>query len=163
MSGESPTIGDAESSKPDESFALVALGAEANDNTDTVDDDWTKMKPLKIIWRVFKIVVLQFIVTVGDIGTDLVSVCNFFNGGFAAMVYFYYFWILQVDSDLGLDTTNILFGLHTLALICCTGLLQIPGMAMEQNWKGTSWTVKLKMAGEHILLIFIWPVFSALL
>ena len=122
----------------------------------------TVLDNLKRSWRVFKIAVLQFFTSIVDIGTDILNGTNYLNGGFGATVYFHEHWILQSGEDS--DHGNFYsYGAMTLSLVWGTGLLHIPEMAMERDWRGTHFKTKVEMLAQHFLLLCIWPVFSALM
>ena len=126
-----------------------------------------KQKIGHILWSI-KELALKFGSSALDISTDVLSGCNYLNGGYNTLVYIVgNQWMEGAAGSSGVDLsegkTYTWYGVLTLLLVWVPGLFYVPRLARQLTWRGTHWTTKLRMGAQHALLFVIWPVFTTIL
>ena len=112
------------------------------------------------IKRVVFVLIVKFLTTSGDIAKDLINGIGFIDGSFGLQLYYL---IESKDVREWLYDQHICWGLLTLLLVWIPGMIKVAYLAKRRDWKTMTKCQKVNQMACYIVLIIVWPVFSALL
>ena len=110
--------------------------------------------------RIVFVLIVKFLTTSGDIAKDLINGIGFIDGSFGLQLYYL---IESKDVREWLYDQHICWGLLTLLLVWIPGLIKVAYLVKRRDWKTMTKCQKVYQIACYIVLIIVWPVFSALL
>ena len=108
------------------------------------------------IKRIVFVLIVKFLTTSGDIAKDLINGIGFIDGSFCLQLYY-------VDVREWLCGQHICWGALTLMLVWIPGAIKVVYLAKRRNWKSMTNSQRVNQIACYIVLMIVWPVFSALL
>ena len=149
-------------------FAAQSMGGSWN--TDMLKTSMASLKRFLSIFfqsaifasikRVVFVLIVKFLTTSGDIAKDLINGIGFIDGSFGLQLYYL---IESKDVREWLYDQHICWGLLTLLLVWIPGMIKVAYLAKRRDWKTMTKCQKVYQIACYIVLIIVWPVFSALL
>ena len=110
------------------------------------------------IMKIVTVLHIKFGGSTVDIGTDVIQSINLMNGGHELLLYY-----LGTEKQ-GLDHSQFfVWGVLTLLITWLPGTARVALKLYNRNWRSMKISGMLRTLADGIVLILIWPVFSALL
>ena len=109
---------------------------------------------------IYNVFVMKFCTSIIDIGTDLVSGCNFLNGNFALMIFAL---TSPEDPDVNDPNEQLTWGVLSLMSAWIPGIVILGRMAAnDDQWCEPRRKMFQKII-QYIFLLLIWPIYSVLM
>ena len=112
------------------------------------------------IKRIVVVLIVKFLTTSSDIAKDLINGIGFIDSSFGLQLYYL---IESKDVREWLYDQHICWGLLTLLLVWIPGMIKVAYLVKRRNWKTMTKCQKVFQIACYIVLMIVWPVFSALL
>ena len=131
------------------------------DQENSMDNNASEGRISIVIWAsaIWNVFILKFCTSVMDIGTDLVSGCNYINGNFPLMLFAL---TTPEDPDVNYPEEHLTWGVLSLMSAWIPGIVDVCKMMVTDQWNGSWWKILQKVL-EYILLLLIWPINSVLM
>ena len=108
------------------------------------------------IKRIVVVLIVKFLTTSSDIAKDFINGIGFIDGSFCFQLHY-------GDVREWLCDQHICWGALTLMLVWIPGMIKVVYLAKRRNWKSMTNCLRVKQITCYIVLMIVWPVFSALL